>query len=49
MQNKYWPHDIPEPPQKISLLNEPAEEPKRESAAERAKRIWFKHEKRPRS
>jgi hypothetical protein len=39
-----------------SLINEPivdfvvdfaAEEPKRESATERAIRIWFKHEQRP--
>jgi hypothetical protein len=40
----------------VSLINEPivdfvvdfaAEEPKRESATERAVRIWFKHEQRP--
>ena len=39
----------------VSLLNEPidftvdfaVEEPKRESATERAMRIWFKHEERP--
>jgi hypothetical protein len=23
MDDKYWPHDIPEPEQKVSLLNEP--------------------------
>ena len=23
MVDKYWPHDIPEPEQKVSLLNEP--------------------------
>ena len=50
MVDKYWPHDLPEAEQKVSLLNEPidfavdfaVEEPKRESATERALRIWFK-------
>ena len=44
------------PDTQVSIINEPivdfgvdfaAEEPKRESATERAMRIWFKHEQRP--
>jgi hypothetical protein len=45
-----------ETPAAVSIINEPivdfvvdfaAEEPKRETATERAMRIWFKHEERP--
>jgi hypothetical protein len=43
--DKYWPRqfeELLEGKVPLSLINEPVEEPARESATARAMRIWFK-------